>query len=134
MQSIRVLLLVALLGLLIAGCGSGSGQRSAEPKLKSPNEYAWVNGAPTLIEIGSDTCIPCKEMAPILARTAASLEGRVNVRVVDIYKEPTKAKSFQIRVIPTQIFLDGKGAEVARHEGVLPYEAILQQFAAMGVK
>lgn len=109
-------------------------QRSNEPCLKATNEYAWIEGVHSLIEVGSDTCIPGKEMAPILAKTAANLEGRVNVRLADIKKEPAKARPYKVRVISTQILFDAKGSEVARHEGVLPYEAILEQFAAMGVK
>ena len=64
---------------------------------------------PIIIDFGADTCIPCKEMAPILKELNAELMGKAIIRFVDVWKYKELAQEYPISVIPTQIFIDASG-------------------------
>jgi len=72
---------------------------------------------PKLVDLGSTTCLPCKQMAPILEELKVELQGQVEVEFIDIAQNPQAADKYAINVIPTQIFLDPSGQEAFRHEG-----------------
>ena len=99
----------------------------------SPPE-APVKGMVTLVDLGAKKCIPCKLMAPILAKLEKVYTGRAAIVFFDVWEDPKPAHRFGVRVIPTQIFFDASGREVLRHEGFMSEEAIVKQLAAMGVK
>lgn len=64
---------------------------------------------PLIIDFGADTCIPCKEMAPILAELNQSLRGKAVVKFVDVWKNAAAGQDLPIRVIPTQFFFNADG-------------------------
>ena len=66
-------------------------------------------GLPIVIDFGSDSCIPCKEMAPTLKELNEELKGKAIIRFVDVWKYQDFAEGYPIRVIPTQIFIDANG-------------------------
>lgn len=66
-------------------------------------------GIPIIIDFGSDSCIPCKQMAPVLEELNAELKGKAIIRFVDVWKYPDLAEGYPISVIPTQIFIDTEG-------------------------
>ena len=87
---------------------------------------------PTFLELGSHSCIPCKQMMPILKELKDSYSAKLNVLFIDVWKDQQKAKDYNISVIPTQIFLDPKGGELYRHEGFFPKEDILAKWKELG--
>ncbi len=87
---------------------------------------------PRLVDLGSDKCVPCKKMAPILDNLAKDYRGSLLVEIIDIMKNPAAGEPWEIRVIPTQIFLDAAGKELFRHEGFLAEEAILAKWRELG--
>lgn len=91
------------------------------------------NGLPTLIDLGSSTCIPCKMMAPILEELKKEYKGRFEVVFIDVWENPDAAKKFGIKIIPTQIFYDASGKELFRHEGFYSKEDILGKWKELGV-
>lgn len=91
-------------------------------------------GKITLIDLGAATCIPCKMMAPVLEKVKKRFAGKAEVIVIDIRYDRDQAQRFQLRAIPTQIFFDREGKEVFRHLGFMDENAIVEQFAKMGVK
>ena len=93
-----------------------------------------VKGMVTLVDLGAKKCIPCKMMAPILAKLEKEYAGRAAVVFFDVWEDPEPAKRFGIRAIPTQIFFDKDGKETYRHEGFLGEKEIVQRFTDMGVK
>lgn len=66
-------------------------------------------GLPIVIDFGADTCIPCKEMAPVLVKLNEELQGRAIIKFVDVWKYQELAEGYPISVIPTQIFFDKDG-------------------------
>ena len=121
-----IMLLICLAG--VVGCTN-----STPPDLTSiPLEQALSNGKPTLAEFGRGTCIPCKEMKPILEELSVEYKGELNVVIVEVDKNVDMTRQFGIMIIPTQIFLDSAGKEVFRHVGFYPKEEIITQLKKMG--
>lgn len=64
---------------------------------------------PIIIDFGADSCDPCKEMAPVLVRMNADMQGKAIIKFVDVWKNPGAANDFPIQVIPTQVFINADG-------------------------
>lgn len=103
---------------------------------KIPNQTTEniEKGKPTLIDLSSSTCIPCKEMVPVLAQVKKMYDGKAVVKIIDVYDNSEAANKYEIRVVPTQIFLDKDGNIVFRHEGFFSKEEIVKTFKDMGVE
>ena len=89
-------------------------------------------GIPRLVDLGADKCIPCKAMAPILVELRAEFAGRLQVDFIDVWKDPSAGDPYRIYAIPTQIFFDGDGRELTRHEGFLSKADILATWKRIG--
>ena len=90
----------------------------------------------TLIEIGSVKCIPCKKMQPILKQIEDEFGDKVEVVFHDIWTTKGKidAREYNVRLIPTQVFLDSTGKEYYRHEGFFPKKKIIEKLSEKGLK
>jgi peptidylprolyl isomerase len=99
-----------------------------------PLGQALASGKPTIAEFGSSTCIPCKQMKPILEKLAAEYEGKLNVVIVEVYEQRELTQQYGIMAIPTQIVFDSSGKEVTRHMGLWPREEIIAQLKKMGIE
>ena len=64
---------------------------------------------PIIIDFGADSCIPCKEMAPVLKTLNAEMQGAAIIKFVDVWKNGEAANGFPIQVIPTQVFINADG-------------------------
>jgi thioredoxin 1 len=90
-------------------------------------------GRVTLIDLGANSCIPCKMMAPIIEELQKEYAGRADIIFIDVWKEPDQAKKYGIRAIPTQIFFDAGGKEVHRHVGFMDKKQIVEVLTRLGV-
>ena len=99
-----------------------------------PLDQALSNGLPTIAELGSSTCIPCKQMKPLLEELAIEYEGKLNVVIVEIYEHRELAQQYGIMAIPTQVVFDSSGKEITRHIGFWPREEIVTQLKKMGIE
>lgn len=71
---------------------------------------------PIVIDFGSDSCIPCQAMAPVLQSANADYQGKAFVKFVDVRKYPDAVGSFPVQVIPTQFFLNADGTPYQPNE------------------
>lgn len=80
----------------------------------------------TFIELGSNRCIPCRMMQPILKNLEQRYPQELKVVFIDVWQEngDIAGKKYQLRSIPTQIFYNAQGEEIFRHEGFLAQEQI----------
>ncbi len=138
---IVVVLIVAVV-VVIAIRQNQSGQDSTGPggevtARQIPAEYKpeqlTGKGLPALIDLGSDQCIPCKLMAPVLEELKAAFAGKMQVHFLDVRKHPALSGLYGIQVIPTQIFYDASGKELFRHQGFYSKEDILTKWKELGV-
>ena len=93
-----------------------------------------VKGMVTMIDLGAKKCIPCKMMAPIMAKIEKTYEGKAAIVFIDVWEHNEQARRFGIRAIPTQIFFKEDGKEVFRHVGFMDEKAIVNQLKKMGVE
>lgn len=145
-QAIGLILVALVLGFVIgfksgqgseprvqagAVCPTAPATASPDPATPAP---AVGTGLPRLVDLGSTTCIPCKEMEPILEELTTEYAGKVEVEFINVTENTAAADEYKINVIPTQIFIDKDGTEVFRHEGFMPKADIVAQFEKMGVQ
>ena len=88
----------------------------------------------TFLELAADRCIPCKKMQPIMKEIAAMFPDRVQVVFYDVWKHPRPGEAYRVQLIPTQVFLDQKGREIARHVGLFPKDEILALLKTHGIQ
>lgn len=60
---------------------------------------------PAIVDFGSDSCVPCKQMAPVLKKSNEEMRGRAIVKFVDVWKYTDAADGFPVQVIPTQVLM-----------------------------
>lgn len=145
-RSIGALLLLGIFGAF-AACSSGEGSEGLSPTgvLPTPSPSAGpvdlasiylpdalASGKPTLAEFGRGTCIPCKQMKPILEELAAEYGETINVVIVEIQNHMDLTRSYKIVAIPTQIFFDATGKEIDRHIGYYAKDKIVAKFGELG--
>ncbi len=87
---------------------------------------------PRFVDLGSETCVPCKMMAPILDELSETYAGRFEVEFIDAKKNRDAAREYGVRIIPTQIFYDVSGTELFRHQGFFSREEILATWVELG--
>jgi thioredoxin len=123
------LLLLGLMGLPLYGCSSD------EPPGSHPQTAGVVpvKGMVTMVDLGADSCVPCKMMAPIIEKLEKVYRGKAAIVFIDVWKDKSPAKRFGIRAIPTQIFFDKEGKEIYRHTGFMGEADIIGQLKKMGV-
>ena len=119
---IRVMLLIGFCVMLAVG-SSSAGTHKEIP----------VKGLVNLIDLGADSCLPCKMMAPIMIKLEKNYKGKAAIIFIDVWKFPDQAKRFGVRAIPTQIFYDKTGKEIYRHMGFMSEGQIVHQLKKMGV-
>lgn len=89
---------------------------------------------PILLDFGADWCEPCKRQKPILLDLKKEYEEKVDIQIIDVDEERERATEYKIKLIPTQIFIDQKGNQIYRHEGLLEKTKILEKFREMGIE
>ena len=124
------------LGSLLTGIPSSSLRREVSEAAVASEIEGVENPQhlPVLLEFSLDICIPCRRMKPILEQVTKEYQGMLLVKILEIEDYPYLVRQFDIRVVPTQIFLDSQGKVFRRHEGFLdkgPLDGVLNQ---MGVK
>jgi thioredoxin 1 len=133
----RVVVVVALASavtyVVATKLGNQTGPSPVAPApMVSHGTVAQAAGIPRLVDLGADKCIPCKAMAPILVELRKEYAGRLQVDFIDVWKDPSAGDPYSIYTIPTQIFFDGNGKELTRHEGFISKADILATWKRFG--
>jgi len=104
------------------------------PLTKTAGKPLGRPGIPRLMDLGSDKCVPCKMMAPVLEDLRRRHRGKLTVEFIDVWKNRDAAQQYHIKSVPTQVFYDRDGKEVFRHVGFFPKEQIVAKLVKIGVK
>lgn len=73
------------------------------------------NEVPVLVDFYSDSCIPCKQLSPILGDIEDEYEDRIKVYKVNINFDREVAERFQVMSAPTLIlFKNGEPVDKKR--------------------
>lgn len=66
-------------------------------------------GIPMIVDYGADSCIPCKEMAPVLEKANEEFRGKAFIKFINVWDYPDAANNVPIQVIPTQVLVNADG-------------------------
>ncbi|HCL01002.1 MAG TPA: thioredoxin [Lachnoclostridium phytofermentans] len=77
-----------------------------------------LEGLPIVIDFGSDSCIPCKQMAPVLQKLHSEWNGKAIVHFIDVWKNASASDGFPMTVIPTQFFFNSDGTPYKPSEDI----------------
>ena len=109
------LFVIIIINLLLISCSeSNTNPDLADTKTESIK----------MIELGADDCIPCQKMQPVLKSLDERYGDNLIVEFIDVYKEYEKAAPYNIKAMPTQVFLNDAGQEIHRHIGFYPEDEI----------
>lgn len=72
-------------------------------------EWKYLGTLPAIIDFYADWCGPCKMVAPILEELAAEYKGKLVIYKVDTEREQELSAVFDIRSIPTFLFIPVTG-------------------------
>lgn len=95
---------------------------------------ALTSGNPVLVDFGANSCIPCRQLRPILKEIGKEYSGKTEILVIDVYKYQNLAREYKIQLIPTLVFFDAKGKEVFRQLGALNKEKIVAKLKEIGME
>ncbi len=96
-------------------------------------DTALKSGKAVLVDFGSNSCLPCRKLRPILDEIKKEKGGQVEVLVIDVNKHQGLSREYKVRVIPTLVFFDAGGKEVFRTQGFMSKAALLEHLAKVGV-
>jgi thioredoxin 1 len=145
MRTAVVFIALMSAAVAVSSCGSKSGsagETQNQPAVKSEVSIPQITsqsmddflsrGGYVFLEFGGKSCVPCKEMQPILRRLQSE---HADVRVGIIYNEdsPELLERWSIQLIPTQIVLGPDKKEITRHVGLWEYDEIMLELRGKGV-
>jgi len=91
----------------------------------NPTEWVYEGDLPAIVDFYADWCAPCRMLAPILDELAKEYEGRIRIYKVDTDKEKELARVFNIRSLPTLLFIPAEG-QPQMGQGAMPKETLKQ--------
>lgn len=72
---------------------------------ETSKEWDFKGDVPVIIDFYSDWCGPCKAVAPILEELSNEYEGKIKIYKVNTEIEQELSSAFQIRSIPSMLFI-----------------------------
>lgn len=99
-------------------------------------EWKYEGKLPAIIDFYADWCGPCKMVAPILEELSKEYEGKLMIYKVDTEAEQELAAVFNIRSIPTFLFIPVDG-EPAMQPGALSkdtFEKVIAEYLMVAEK
>jgi thioredoxin reductase (NADPH) len=77
-------------------------------------KHATETGLPVVVDFYSDSCGPCRMMAPIFKTVAASFTDKAVFVKIDTNRQPELSSRYNVRSLPTfSYFMDGKKVDQA---------------------
>lgn len=104
-------------------------ESNTEEELKQ----ALTSGKPVLVDFGANSCVPCRQLRPVLKEIRTEYSDKAKILVIDVYKYQNLAREHKVMLIPTLIFFDSQGKEVFRHVGILEKEKIVTKLKEIGM-
>ena len=89
---------------------------------KDPTTFNYKGKLPAIVDFYADWCGPCRRVAPIMEKLAEEYDGKLIIYKVNTQNEPDLAKAFQIRSIPSVLFIPVEGQPMMQ-VGAMPEDA-----------
>ena len=88
---------------------------------------------PVLVDFGSNKCIPCRQIRPILREIEKEYKGKAHVLIIDVFEIRELAREHRIQLIPTLVFFNRSGKEVFRRSGTWDKNSMIQKLREAGM-
>lgn len=75
----------------------------------NPEEFIYLGDKPCIIDFYTDWCAPCRRIAPILEELSKEYADKIYIYKINIDKEREIATLFQVRSIPSILFIPQTG-------------------------
>jgi thioredoxin 1 len=84
-------------------------------------------GGPKILEFDRKLCPICQASERVILAVKGRYPGQFEVEKLYIDEADAVFRRYKVAIVPTQVFLNAAGQEVARHEGVYKEEALIQK-------
>ncbi len=136
-KQIIVTLLLSIMVCTYTNAQSKKSSKRARPVTAIKDSSKIISQSTiTFVELGSVNCIPCKAMQKVMKSVEEKYVSQLKIVFYDVWKQEQAhyAQDYNIRLIPTQVFLDANGKELMRHEGYFPEKEIDSFLQSKGLK
>jgi thioredoxin 1 len=137
MRTLTITFVLAL--LVVAGCApkptsgpAAQSQAQTQPQAQAQAQPYTATNLPKLWDFWATWCPPCKELKPTIEALEKEYEGKIEIRSINVDENKELAQKFEVKAIPTLVFLDAKGNELSRIVGLTPKDTIVGRFKAHG--
>lgn len=127
----KKILFLSLIGITLVACSSKNGQQnnnSTESKeiiaVESVSSPQITVDKPTVVDFSADWCSWCKKLEPTIKNLEQKYSDKIDFKTIDTDEHPELAKAYNIKGLPTLVFLDKNGNEAGRIEGFTSEEII----------
>lgn len=89
------------------------GETSGKPiETDQPIDYEGIfgEGKPLILAFGSEDCVACRQLKPILQKLSDKHDGDIYIKYVDIVKNPDSYDDYRFQFIPSLIFFKKDGS------------------------
>lgn len=110
---------------------------SQKESVKDENSKEVTSNGPSLLEFSTETWPTCIQMVSVMEQVEKEYKGKAVVKILKVDESEENynlATKYNIRVVPTLIFLNGDGTVYKRIEGFTTQKEIEEIFDKIGVK
>jgi len=79
---------------------------------KDPSTFKYKGKLPAIVDFYADWCGPCRRVAPIMEKLAEEYDGKLLIYKINVDQEKQLASVFQVRSIPTILFIPMEGQPI----------------------
>lgn len=90
----------------------------AKPVAREESNQAAAKARLVLLKFEAEWCMPCRMMKPIVAKVSEDFGNRIEVRTIDIDKNPEAATEYGVQALPTLVAVKN-GRVVGKKVGYL---------------
>lgn len=91
---------------------------------------AATTGMPQMIKFSAPMCSDCQHMAEILHQVQPQYQDKVEFVEISVNQTSPQVKEqikrYNVKLVPTMIFTNSKGQQIARVEGSIPKEELIK--------
>ena len=91
----------------------------------SQPEWKYLGDKPAVVDFYADWCGPCRAIAPFLEEIAKEYAGQLYIYKINVDNDPEIANAFNIRGIPTLLFIPMEGRYAVK-SGSMPKEELVK--------
>lgn len=106
--------------------------KAPESNTEEDLKKAFAGGKPFLVDFGANSCLPCRQLRPVLKELSKEFDGKAEILVIDVYQYQHLAREYKIVALPTLVFFDRQGKEVFRQPGAMTKEQITAKLKEIG--